>query len=241
MSIAEKLVTVAENVPKVYEAGKKAEYDAFWDTFQQNGTRRRYSLAFTNSGRAWNSTNFKPKYDIICEGDASYCFYAWENLSAKVDVGGILKAQGVTLDTSKATSLNDFFAYGKSIVGELPVISLESAGANTREMFRGVLATKIEKLIVTEQTNFSNMFLYCSNLAEIEFEGTIATGELNMSSCKNLSAASLKSIIDALSLTTTGLTVTLPTTAQTTYDAANGDGAWAQLVATKANWTVAYA
>ena len=39
MSIAEKLTTVAENVPKVYEAGKKAEYDAFWDKYQNNGKR----------------------------------------------------------------------------------------------------------------------------------------------------------------------------------------------------------
>ena len=34
MSIAEKLTKVAENVPKVYEAGKKDEHDKFWDEYQ---------------------------------------------------------------------------------------------------------------------------------------------------------------------------------------------------------------
>ena len=34
MSIAEKLTQVAENVPKVHEAGKKAQYDEFWANFR---------------------------------------------------------------------------------------------------------------------------------------------------------------------------------------------------------------
>ena len=37
MSIAEKLTAIAENVPKVYEAGQKSEYDRFWDAYQNNG------------------------------------------------------------------------------------------------------------------------------------------------------------------------------------------------------------
>lgn len=62
MSIAEKLTTVAENVPKVYEAGKQAEYDEFWDNFQENGNRTYYPNAFCYGG--WNDDNFNPKYPI---------------------------------------------------------------------------------------------------------------------------------------------------------------------------------
>ncbi len=40
--------------------GKQAEYDRFWDTYQQNGNRRDYGYAFY--GASWR--NFKPKYSV---------------------------------------------------------------------------------------------------------------------------------------------------------------------------------
>jgi len=63
MGIAEKLVTIAENEQKVYEAGKQAEYDRFWDTFQNNGGERNYYYKFSYTG--WTDENFNPKYPII--------------------------------------------------------------------------------------------------------------------------------------------------------------------------------
>lgn len=62
MSIAEKLTTVSENVPKVYEAGKQAEYDRFWDTYQVNGTRTTYSYVFCGYG--WTDEVYQPKYNL---------------------------------------------------------------------------------------------------------------------------------------------------------------------------------
>ena len=47
-----------------FDAGKKAEYDAFWDTFQNNGNRTTYSYAFYGSAVGWNDTTFNPKYPI---------------------------------------------------------------------------------------------------------------------------------------------------------------------------------
>ena len=236
MTIAEKLTQIAENEQRVYDAGKKAEYDAFWDAFQQNGERRLYSRGFNNNSACWTNANFKPKYDIICEGDASMCFYAWEKLPEDVDLGAILKAQGITINTSKATNMTNFMAYGYSIIGELPAISFESAGVNTIGALRGVSVTKIEKLIVTEQTNFSNMFTYCNKIEEIRFEGTIANGNLDLHESRSLSAESLESIVNALSSETSGLSVVLPSTAEATYNAKYGSGAWAALLATKGNW-----
>lgn len=66
MSIADKLTTVAENVPKVYEAGKQAEYDAFWDAFQNNGNRTSYAHAFRTG---WRDSIYNPKYPIVCNGN----------------------------------------------------------------------------------------------------------------------------------------------------------------------------
>ena len=68
MSIEEKLIEVAENVPKVYNAGYeqgKADNDTlsvFWDSYQGNGTKTDYRCAF--SGYLWNNTTFKPKYSL---------------------------------------------------------------------------------------------------------------------------------------------------------------------------------
>lgn len=60
MSIAEKLVTVAENQEKVYDAGKKSEYDAFWGELQNYGKAKSYANAF--SYNAWNDKTYNPKY-----------------------------------------------------------------------------------------------------------------------------------------------------------------------------------
>ena len=62
MSIAEKLQIVAENEQKVYEAGKKTQYDEFWDAFQDYGNKTNYANAF---GGYWNEKTLRPKYDIV--------------------------------------------------------------------------------------------------------------------------------------------------------------------------------
>ena len=71
MSIAEKLQTIAENEPKVYEAGKKAEYNRFWNAFQQNGNKRNYRNAFY----AWIDETYNPKYPIVITSQAQDVFY----------------------------------------------------------------------------------------------------------------------------------------------------------------------
>ena len=72
MSIADKLTTVAENMPKVYEAGQQAEYDRFWDAYQENGNRTHYAYAFYR----WSDAVFSPKYDITMTGNAYCTFYS---------------------------------------------------------------------------------------------------------------------------------------------------------------------
>lgn len=59
----------ASKIADVYEAGKQAEYDAFWDAFQKNGTRTNYDYTF----RRWENGFYNPKYPItIASGIASY-------------------------------------------------------------------------------------------------------------------------------------------------------------------------
>lgn len=67
-------------VGEVYEAGKKAENDFFWDSLQDKGKRRRYYNAFSSDYTLkWNDVLYNPKYPIICErsdrNDAYRIFY----------------------------------------------------------------------------------------------------------------------------------------------------------------------
>ena len=64
MSIAEKFEVIAD---AVYEKGKQAEYDRFWDSYQENGNKRFYGYAFAY----WNDEVFKPKYTIMTDVNAN--------------------------------------------------------------------------------------------------------------------------------------------------------------------------
>lgn len=56
-------------------AGKKSEYDRFWDTYQRNGNRNDYPNSYgAFSGYSFNFDNFYPKYDICPEGNAMQFF-----------------------------------------------------------------------------------------------------------------------------------------------------------------------
>ena len=74
MSIAEKLQTIVDNEQRVFDAGKKSEYDRFWDNYQEYGNRTFYFGAF--SGWGWADETFAPKYPIICKasGSVTYMF-----------------------------------------------------------------------------------------------------------------------------------------------------------------------
>ena len=102
MSIAEKLQTIAENEQKVYESGKQAEYDRFWDTYQNNGTKESYYYTFVD----WKKANFKPKYDIVptkCQGTFQYLF---DGDGEPVDFVELLDELGITIDFSKVYGIN---------------------------------------------------------------------------------------------------------------------------------------
>lgn len=64
MNIADKLTTIAENQEKVFEAGKKSQYDEFWDIYQNYGNYTAYSYAFANN--RFDENTYNPKYRIYC-------------------------------------------------------------------------------------------------------------------------------------------------------------------------------
>ena len=76
------------------EEGKQAEYDRFWDSYQNNGNRSDYQYAFAG----WKDAVFKPKYNIVLGAG-----YTGTNMFWGCGVGNIaeaLEGQGVILDTT---------------------------------------------------------------------------------------------------------------------------------------------
>ena len=109
MSIADKLTTIAENEQKVYDAGKKAEYDRFWDAYQNKGKKTSYQYGFCG----WTDEAFKPKYDMILQAGYTGTNMFWS--CSVTNIAEALEKQGVILDTAKCGYMNSMFQNAASI------------------------------------------------------------------------------------------------------------------------------
>lgn len=237
--LAEKASVGSEALDAAYEAGVKSEYDRFWDDYQNNGNLNRYEYAF--AGMGWTDELFKPKYDIITTGWSAYMF----RTTQITDIVANTIDRGIKLDTNGATALNEMFAYA-SYLKRVPPLDFSNCGeASAVFIYCNVLET-IMKLIVHENLKwYKSCFQNCRALVNLTIEGTIGTNNFDVQWSTKLSRASITSIINALSTTTSGLTVTLSKTAvNTAFETASGaaDGNtsadWLALVATKPNWTI---
>lgn len=229
---------MAQGIDEVFEAGKKAEYDAFWDVYQGNGSLTYYTQMF--SGYGWRDSTFKPKYDIIPEGRINNMFHQ----SRIVDVKQALLNSGVIMDLSKATNATTAFSTNTKLE-VLPKIDLSSA-TNAQQIFYGDTSlTSIDELVVSEKLAFDRCFASCSALVHMMVTGTIAQNGFNVQWATKLDKESITSIVNALSTTISGLSVTLSKTAvntafETSAGAANGSTSaeWTTLAGTKSNWTI---
>ena len=170
--------------------GKQAEYDAFWDVYQQNGNRTDYSSAFAGVG--WRPTNFKPKYNLTVK-NAYMMFYAY---GYDLDLVEHLNSHGLTMKTTDCTNFQYTFNYSSvAHIGELDVTKvtrMQNAFANTYKLHT------IDKIISSENTSYSTgTFGECSLLENVVFEGVIGVNfDIHWST--KLTHDSLMSIINAL-------------------------------------------
>lgn len=178
---------------KGLEEGKKAQYDAFWDVYQNYGAEVHDGRAFVGYG--WNDNTFYPKYDIVCDnkrGDALFQLCQVTNIKAR------LEECGVRLDTSKATNLYQAFQYCATT--ELPEINVSKATGIYQTFASCSNLTKIDKVILSSDGTAPEMtttFAGSSALVDIVFEGVIAKS-ITMSNCSKLSVDSAKSVIEHL-------------------------------------------
>lgn len=243
-----KMQDITENAAIVHEANKKLDlclkgnkvdakswYDEFWDAFQDNGNRVAYQGAFSCG---WTDETFKPKYDIICGSNYNSLFQAFM-YSNITDIVGCLNEAGVKFDTSQCTNFNALFQGCKS--STTPHINVLNA-TSVNYTFYNIKAKSISIENIQPSLKFDSTFCWSSELENLTLTNcVIGQNGFDIHWSTKLSADSLKSIITALSTSTTGLTITLPTTAQANYEAVYGAGSWEALTASRSNWTIAYA
>ena len=239
MSIAEKLKTIAENEQKVYEAGKQAGQNEIWDYATNYGEKTDYSGVFSS----WGMEYFHPNRKIIptSANSGSSTFNGCKKLK---------KIEATYFDFSqkeRGTSNQQgyyFTFYNCSVLEEIEDIGMQ-ADYGYYTTFGGCpkLHT-IAKIRADEQTIFSNTFAYAYALTNVEFEGVIGKA-ISLQHSTKLSKASITSLINTLSTTTSGMSVTFSKTAvNKAFETSQGakDGAdsdeWKTLIATKSNWTI---
>ena len=248
MNIAEKTLQLKQDFDEVYTAGKKSQYDEFWDAYQIGGARRNYIRAFSYC--CFNKDNFKPKYPIvIIEGEFAFAYNATRHSHASsaknvmTDLIQVCKDNNVVIDTSQATNLSHLFYAGDWVT--LPTISFESHNkAIQAALYMNPNLVTIEKVIFKAdgsntftKNSYDAPFTNCVNLRNIEIEGVIGD-DFDIRHSAYLTKASIESIVNALSTTSNGKTVSFSKTAK---QSAFTDSEWNALIATKPNWTFSLA
>lgn len=230
---------LAVSYDKGFEAGKKAEYDRFWDSFQKNGNRRAYRNSF---GNGWTDELFKPKYPF---GDISdgYMMFA---------------ASGIKdIPNLKIVGSSQYCFFNNKTIEHLKEIAVNDDMYGT---FSGCSSlVTIDKLIMnyanTSGKTYTSSFNGCSALENIVIEGEIK-GNISFQYSPKLSKDSIISVINALYSTASSKTLTLSRTAvdeafkiteSETDDSGNSTSVtvmgssseeWSTLIATKTNWTI---
>ncbi len=225
-------------VAEVYKAGQDEILDKLWDSIQDKGARTDYGYFFMN----WDGASFYPKYDMNLAGVTIHGSYANVGIfrsfnskgETKFDLTTRLKECGVVLNTSQVQSFQ-YFMYSIN-VSRIPTIDL-SLAENTYMTFYNTEIEIIDKLIISEKTNFAtNAFQYSSLLKEItEVEGVIAKNVAFQSS--PLDAPTINRIIACLmDYSTTGGTHTLTLKADRETMLTDAEKA----VATNKGWTLVW-
>jgi hypothetical protein len=230
-AILNKLNNATDDVEKVYEAGKKSQYDEFWDNYQQNGNRSDYLQAF--AGRGWDDDTFNPKYDIkpITTAERMFQFFGTRTERSK-DFVEILK--NVTMDFSNCERMYyTFFHANVSRIGTLDV----SAAVSTTGMLSNCTVETIEKMVFSSKTDMSTIFNDATSLKNINETDGIISSSFVVKQCP-LTKTAFENLVRILSDETTGLACTWRTTYK---NKAFTDAEWNTLIATKPNWTFAMA
>lgn len=231
-SIAEKFEVIAD---RVYEAGQKSEYDRFWDNIQQNGNRTHYESAFRN----WECEEINPKYPLTTS-----------TANGVFSSNKLLKSCPPIIPTTDTIIYYSCFNACNSLVEINFDIRPSNLSTALTATFNGCFSlTTIKNIVSTDDVKYqSTTFSNCNSLKNISFEGVIGTS-INFQ-WSPLSRASFENIIEHLSPTVTGQSVTFKKSAvDAAFETSEGanDGStsteWIDLITPysnqyNGNWTI---
>ena len=218
---------MAVGVGEVYEAGQKSEYDRLWDEFlkvTQNGT-----MDFVFAGNLWNEATFKPKYSMKPYSAVGM----FRRNGCNGDLVELLEGLGVTLDFSECVQMSYlFYEANFTRIGVIDFTATDTTSYAFGYMYN---CHTIDLVKLKKENTYVTASFRCPALVNIKIDGEIGQNGFNVQWSTRLSKESITSIINALSDTTSGRTVTFSKTAK---EAAFTSEEWAALIATKSNWTI---
>lgn len=212
--------------------GKQEMRSAMWKGIQQGGTRTDYTNEF--KGEYWDDETFAPEYSfaVASGGKAGYMFQ-------KSNIEDAAYIYGDKLDFSNYVNLLSLFASSK--VKRLKRIDARGTQSGWNGQANICLSCHqletVEEFYPSVNAGFTGTFMECENLTHIIFCSEIAQNGLNLSACKKLDRASINSIFDYMSSTTSGLTIILSKAA---VDAALYDEATQTPGSETLNWEYFY-
>ena len=200
MTIADDVLRAKQDFEDVYEAGRKAENDAFWDAFTYNGARTKYNRAFNN----WGSEYIRPNRKIIPTNVSS-------GIQTFANNPNLKKIEAAYFDFSqKPFGTDDDGSWYLTFSNCRNLEEIEDIGLVPTFRYYGTFTRcyklhTVAKMRVNEDTGYIDPF--SSGIVNLTIEGIIGQNGFDTRFCKNLSKASILSILNALSTTTSDLII----------------------------------
>jgi hypothetical protein len=240
MTIAEKLLKIAENEQKVYEAGQKSEYDRFTleitNRITVNNTRVHYNNALCYGD--WGGLKFA--YPIKPTGNMAQIFYnsPMTELPTPLDFSEIMTKASANSYTYRrgvfayCTNLKEIDFSAETGINMRAIDGLEEwfLGCRKLETIKGL---NVHEGTIFNTSNSNGAFNICDALVNLTFaNGSVIGKSLDIHWSIKLSMESVQNIFSCLGGTTAS-TLTLP--------ASHNDGRYDSLIASKpSNWTVSF-
>lgn len=229
-----------EKINEVYNKGKYDEWSAFWESIQKPNGSIRTGYDYFFFGGAWTDANFRPKYDIRPTSGGGVSVFSRCGVK---NLEKCLSDAGVVLDLTKCTNVGEFFARSKIEV--IPELAFSSSTTSAWGMFTNCTGLHtVRKFTVNPKVQIGTNFSGCTALQNIVIEGE-AIDNANFQSSTKLSKESIVSIVESLSLSVSGKTLTLSQTAVngmifpvTSEQSGITYNTWDELIANKTNWTI---
>lgn len=229
---------VPEGITQGLSQGADAEKKRFWSIYQDNGNRTAWNYGFGG----WYVDAIDPQFDIRPTGAASMFPNVVASNEKKLSLPEIEARNGIVFDFSKCTNFSNFIAWGAT--EDLGFVDTTSA---TTPIFQ--YCSSLKRLSIALKAdgsqNCSVAFDSDNGLEELTVVSGVFGSNLNFQWATKLKKASVTSIVEHLSDTTSGLSVTFSKEIlnQTSFDFESGikypvwsSGEWEALIATKPNW-----